>query len=598
MENRACRLAVAALAAGAALAGGPSPAAAEPEGWRALSQRIAEPWPAIQLADGRYPDYMIRLAPHPRRDRYGEAFLGYALVQNGLRDGDQRMIDTGLRSLAYAAAERERNFEIATFKNMALASAYNLVRERLPDHPLFVQSRAAWEERMRHSRLTRIGPGRPITNKVLVAAVEVLELERTGLSSDDPRSILRDAAGHVRLVRRLLGRDLPRLAGRFDRGSGIGTAAMLGDYPALPLSYHALSIGFLGRAVELLGGRASSATRRLLVQAARASSFLTAPDGDLSYFGRSQEQAWTQSVTAYGAEVAATLAPRDALRMRALADRTVERLARAYSVGGEGLLITPAVSADLGAGVRGMDVYAAASPYNGLTLVGLNWALERAGERGPASAGIPADSPGEFRLGRGPGEFVTVRSGDVWFAVKRSPAGIRDLRNDFGLVALKVRGGDGTWHDLMRLRPRVERADSAGPVLVRSGPDGLPEGRSLSADERGRVRVVADFRTTAGRALRTGVPFAFVPLARGIRVKLPVRDRDTYELSAFFPQDADPPRAESGLVRDGRQEVSFDQPGTVRFEQGYSSGLDPRLVRVRIRLAVRRGSLTIEFTAP
>lgn len=587
-----------ALAAAALLLAPASAAAAPQDEWRTLSQRIAQPWPGIQAADGQFPDYVIRAAPGSMRDRYGEALLGYGLIQNGIRDGDDRATSAGLRSLAFAARKRDPGWESSAFENFALASAYNLARERLADHPLFVAARADWEERLRHSRLTRIGSGRRFTNKALVAAVEVLELARSGLRSDDPRAILNDPQGAVAAVRDLVARTVPALARPHQRRDPrAGTTALLGDYPWIPLAYHGLTVGYLARVVELLGAEAPSKARSTLLRGLNASWALTGPDGDLSYFGRSQEQAWTHPITAYGAEVGAGLQPSRAVHYRELSDRAMDRLARTAVVGEEGLFITPALAPDLAGGIRGLDLYAAASPYNGLTLVSLNWALERAGSRAASSGRIGADSSSSAILGTSRASFATVRRGDVWFAVKRSRAGTHDLRYDFGLVALKVRDEGGEWRDVLRLRPRVEGVnDSAGPLLLRGG-RGIPEGGALSSTSSGRIRLRVAFRTSRGRVLRRRVPFAFVPTRDGVRIDFPARDGDRFEHSAFFVDGAERPRAVSRSVSDDRQEVRFDQSGTTRFKRGYSSGLDPRLVRALVRLAARRGTVSIEISA-
>lgn len=585
----------AAIVAAACLAAAAPAAAAPQDDWRALSQRIAQPWPGVQAADGQFPDYVIRTAPNPTRDRYGEALLGYGLIQNGIREGDDRQASAGLRSVTFAARKRDAGWQSTQFENFALASAYNLARERLADHPLFVQGRADIEERLRHSRLTRIGPERRFTNKALVAAVEVLELARSGLRSDDPRAILNDPAAAVTAARELIGDEVPRLARPHERhNASAGSTTMLGDYPWLPLAYHGLTVGYLARAIELLGADAPARARSTLLKGMNATWALTAPDGDLSFHGRSQEQAWTHPITAYGAEVAAALSPSNAARYQAISDRAIGRLADAYDVRDDGLAITPAVGADLGGGVRGLDIYAAASPYNGLTLVSLNWALERVGSRAASSARIGSDTRGAAILGNGGASFATARKGNVWFAVKRSRAGTHDLRYDFGLVALKVRGSDGEWRDVLRLRPRVQGTnDTAGPVLLLGGQRGLPEGGALSVTRNGRVQLTVNFKTTRGRVLRRRVPCAFVPTRDGVRIDFRAREGDRYEHSSFFLDAPGRPRVESDAVRDELQSVSFGRPASVRFQDGYSSGLDPQLVRARAVMRARAGTVSI-----
>src|SRR5205823_6019968 len=90
-----------------------------------------------------------------------------------------------------------------------------------------------------------------------------------------------------------------------------------------------------------------------LVRTGLHSSELTGPDGDLAYYGRSQEEAWALGLTAYGAEVAVDGASEDqARRYRALAVRAMQRLSDSYPVGPEGLWITPATAQNLKAARR------------------------------------------------------------------------------------------------------------------------------------------------------------------------------------------------------------------------------------------------------
>ena len=560
--------------------------AAGPEAWDSIARELAAPWPGLQASDGRFPDYVVRTAGgRSQRDDYGEAILGYGLLQVGIRTGDEATIRAGLRGVTHAADRPERRFNIAMFRNVGIAGAYNLARERIPEHPQFRQVRATWERRLRGMRLDRLR-SRTVTNKTLVEAVAVLELLRSGLSSRNRGTVLGNKGGARRLVRRLLTRGLPRAAAPFDRGSGRGgRLSMLGDYPHLPLAYHALATGFLARAVELLGGAAPAPARRLLREAAGASWALAGPDGDLSYFGRSQEQVWTLPLTAYGAEVAAPSAGAGAGRLRALSERAVGRLDEAYTVGSRGLFVVPALARDLRRGVRALDSYVAATPYNGLTLVALNWAIET-----PAAMAAPtetgADLDGSFVVGTRRATFATVRTGDVWFAVKEAHAPDDDLRSDFGLVALKAREADGSWRDVLALRPRREgRRDSAGPVLTRGARRALPDGDGLRVTAQGRVTVTARYP-----ALRRRAAIAFEPTPCGVRMAVAGRRGDAWETSWFLPQA---PRIEERSLTGSGQIVTFDRRARVALERGYSSATEPTLTRARARLAPGAGPLEV-----
>jgi hypothetical protein len=321
----------------------------------------------------------------------------------------------------------------------------------------------------------------------------------------------------------------------------------------------------------------------VLRRAADASWAFQAPNGDLSYIGRSQEQSWTLALTAYGAETAATQpgGSAHAGRYRGVSTRAIGHLGDAYGVGKAGFFITPAIKSDLRAGISGLDPYVAAVSYNGMTLVGLDWAIGAArGSRAPSQIG--ADRDGYFKLATGNATFAAVRKGDIWFAVKQAHSDPTDLRYDFGLVAMQIRGSDGNWTNAMPLRPRVERAgETAGPVL-RRGLAGMAEGTATKVASNGTVTVDGGFRHGSGRWVRRGVRFRFAPTACGVSLKVPARSGDAFDYSAFFNAS---PTVQPKRIAGGGQELSFSPAASARKASGFASDLDPRLVRAKLRFA-------------
>jgi hypothetical protein len=155
--------------------------------------------------------------------------------------------------------------------------------------------------------------------------------------------------------------------------------------------------------------------------------------------------------------------------------------------------------------------------------------------------------------------------------VRQAPGVAGDLRSDFGLVALKQRAADGTWRDVLPIRP-VSRTspDSAGPLLIEDDP-ATPEGRALRVAADGSVTVTGGFRRGDGRWARRGVRFVFRVVSCGVRLEWFAEPGDRYEYSVF------------AAAVDGR----------------YSSGTDPLLARARLRLVQRRsGPQTVTTCAP
>ena len=591
----------------AALVAVPAAHAAAPPRWTALADEIATSWRAQQNPNGTFRDHIYggdvsfclrrRCKPGLGNARYAESVLGYALIQTGLRERDSRLVDAGLRSISYIVRRRDLQRRLpTTFESMAVASAYNLARRRIPNRPLFRENRRRWESWMRHVKPQWIGSTRSYFNHHLVEAISNLEMFRTGLRSRVRGTVLhrKERPRLRRLTVNLLNRVIPAEAAPTARSSRGVRGQVLSDVPDYPLAYHGFSFGLYTRAIDLLGRRANSRSRTLLRKLGDASWLLAAPDGDVAYFGRSQEEVWALSATAYGAEAAADLpggSAAERARFRAVANRTVARIDSAHGIGPQGLWIVPALAIDPVAGVAGIDSYAGAAAFGGLALMELEWAIGAAA--GPRAVGrLAADDNGSAAILRDENSTVLVRNGDLWYAVRQASSLFRheiDLRYDFGLVALKQRSGEG-WRDVQPLRPATsDGPTSAGPLmLVRTGRGiGIPFGRKVSVGADRAVTVTGGYRAPRPslRWLRRGVRFRFEPVGCGMRMTFPARSGDSLEYSAFMRgTPADVTVAERS-VSDAGHVVSFDQSAQVTLEAGYSSGSDPRLVRARIRFA-------------
>ena len=505
----------------AALLGAASGArAAVPTAWDTLSRDIAAAWPSQQTAAGRFRDYTDQFyTPGFAFSRYGDSLLGYGLMQTGVRDGRPDLIRSGLDGIR-SVLERPKKFykRGSVFEYMGMASAYNLARSKLAGDPAFQRIRPAWEQWLRSLRPISTIYRRPQTsrysNHYLIEAIAVLELERSGLRSNRPGSILGGKRALTRrLTARLLNSDVPRMAARssvVDRGR---RTFVFSDPPDQPLAYHGFSAGFYARGLQLLGGAATRRARDTLREVANASVALTAPDGDLAYFGRGQEDVWALTATALGTESAARLPGTRAgaaASYRAVTERALARARDDYGNGPQGLWVTPALRKDLRGGVRGTDASTGAPSFAGVALVSLNWALDEMVDARRPIGSIGADRSSAVQLSSGVSRFAAVRRGDLWYAVRRSGStrAPRDLRNDFGLVALKVaargrlarRAADPAAH-LAPPRQRGAAAAQGGPHAVPAGQEPARH-RSRQGRDRRRLPDLERQRAAARRALR------------------------------------------------------------------------------------------------
>jgi hypothetical protein len=525
-----------------------------------------------QRVDGNVVDPVSRMgAP-----RYSQAMLGAAAMWVHRRSAPEPEVYAfGERMLGWVAAHpASAPPGPSAFELGAAAEAYRLLPAASPVHSSLRKWLLTAPTQVHFPR------ARYTHNKQLVAAHAVLTLCHLRLRPDSRRLCRRG--------RRLVGRELPAAAAALTIRLANRPVTMLADPPHLAPAYHFLSLGYLARALPLAGN--PPAARRLLLAMARGGLGIAAPDGDVAYWGRSQEQSWALVLGAFGLRAAAELA-RDhdeAIRMGSAADSLMERFARVHRAGPYALLITPAFATDPFTACSCVDDYSNVATYAGLTALALTW-LAESRAAGVTSARVGA--PVGIVYDRGADAFATARRDAIWFAVRAHDARAHDgdLRYDFGLVAAK-HGVNGRWNDLLSVRPRTGvSADSAGPLLYRGGRVGYPDGTRLRTGGAGAITVDGGWRDRHGRWLRR-VSFRYLATARGVRLTFPVRGGDVIRYSVFAPG----PRADGGSLRDAPARVRMSVPARIVHARGYASATESRLVRATlVATASRAGRLSV-----
>jgi hypothetical protein len=634
MRDASLRAQAGARAAPAPAAPRPAPARAAPAEETGLQARtarldaaIAAPWPKLQQPTGRFRNIL------GGGTRYGEATLGYALLQAGARARNRAQVHAGLKALSFAVRKSVNHARPSVFENLSIAAAYNIAKRSLRDDPVFRRVRPRWERFLATRQFKELSGQHPYDNHYLADAIATLELVRSGLTSPDPSTVVGNQTAAVQAVENLVNVRVPQMAAANGVDVDGKRTFVLSDPPDNPLSYLGLSLGMYARAVHLLGDRASPAAHETLKQIAQATWWLTAPDGDLGWYGRSQEESWGLAAAAFGSASAANLPDvgrRRALDYRALAERAVERLQTAYRTGPRGLYITPAVRKAKSHAAAGLDGNAGGPSFTGITLMMLNWALPELRDDPRAGTEIGADRDGGAQLSVRDGRTAVVRHGDVWFGLRMNPSINRpdDLRYDFGIHTLKIQRG-GHWIDLVPVRPKtgiplsqlrrptpgVEATtaggsgpqpaselatgppDSAGPVLRQpDGSQAVPYGESMRIRDDGAVEVTGGWRNDQGAPVRTGVTFVFAPTPEGIRMTFPRQPGDVVRYSAFFPGMEGPRRRPHAF--EGRDAlVSWSGRARVRLRSGYASAVDPHLIRARLTFRSGDGPVRIKVSA-
>jgi hypothetical protein len=550
---------------------------------RAAADRAATAWARDhQRRDGAFVDYVSR------RPTYGYAgvMLGYGLLRAGVRAGDRRLIRSGFRAIdAVLSSDHPQR---GVFDSLANSTAYSFAARELARDPSFAAIRPRWENYLRSiskpyikSTNLQACTADPVCfhNHEAVGAFGDLQLLATGLRSTVPGAKLADPAALRSSALAVLSEQIPAAAGsasessfggRTERGLGL-----LSDTGTWPLAYHAFSTAMVAGAAADLGDQLPAATRASLRGTAGALAGLMAPDGDVAYLGRRQQQAWALASAILVAAVAGREPGIDAGEMRAVADRAFARLVSVNRFGPGGIGAVPrALSPRTGYhGVDANEVVPAA-----LTIFLLNLASDEAGDVRPGP--LPADADGAFLEPEKAG-FAAVRHGDLWYAVHRRTI-TYDRRYDFGLVALKQRLPGGSWRDVMRPRPntRGPSHDSAGPVIEKDGVRYLPYGDTISVQPGGVVLVRGGYRSEEGVWLRQGVTFRFAPVRDGVAMSFPLRAGDVARMTTYVRAGEGRFRRRGRSVVDPRLRATLSmRPSSVEFvDRGYGSCCDEHLV--------------------
>jgi hypothetical protein len=506
-----------------------------------------------------------------------------------------------MKALSWVIKYRTVRDRVSVFQNWSMAASYELARRRIPHDPRFVHLRPRLLKLLRHQQVRRLKPASHFGNHQLVEALEMLELARSGLRSDFRRAAIGPGRlRYLRLAERLINRRIPGMAGRQSVPVGDDRAFLLSDPPDEPMAYQGLSFGMYARALQLMGRSAGQVTPGVLRRVGEASWHLAAPDGDLGYMGRNNEEAWTLAATAFGAHEAA-LAPGTSrtrqARFQGLAFRALSRMVSAHLGGPDGLYIIPGLRQNFDRAKLAADGSASSSEFVGLTLVYLNL-LADSPRRGAAPGHVAADADGVSILGRGESLRATVRHGDVWYATRAVPSAHypHDLRYDPGLIVLKHRLANGSWHDVSPLRPRMPLtapSDGAGPLLRTQGGRALLSARRIVPRPGGAVELMGAYRRLgSGRSIGRSDSAQIDPLGcGGAQVAFTGRQGDRLEYSVFL-RDSGEGGGGVGIgpdsVTNAHTRVTYTPGASVTSQPGFVSATAPYVTRVRFEWTAKR----------
>ncbi|MGK2877163.1 MAG: hypothetical protein ACSLFF_01080 [Solirubrobacterales bacterium] len=512
---------------------------------RELPDLVLAPWLTTQTKNGNF----NRPSGTPAVDGYGNAGIAYGMLQEAARTGDDKYFKSAMKTFAWII--KTRHSMNGVFYQMFSASAYNFARANFGNRIEFKRVRVAWANKLRRFQYQRgVLGSRYHYNKNLVEALEVIELYNTGLRGNSPRAILNDRRLALTRAVRLLNVHIPRRVEDYSQVVGVsegwpftGTVADMSDPPDNPPAYNAFVAGMYARAYAQLPPSQRTERMRLTAETMiRGVVARTAPDGDIAFDGRSQEQAWALSLAAYGAWSAssfATGAEREIFL--AFARRVIKRLENVHvtSASSFGFVLTPAAGCcDKRDMPPGQDNYYDVIKYSGLTAMTLGWAIaDRPDDWQSGNGALPSDGLSNFIYGSGRGRFFQHRGADIyWFL--RQQSDYFDARSDMAVAVMKVRNANGTWTDVVPPRPYTgghhKPADPAAPCLVFRKGCAYLELHGGTAIGGGAYEFEAIWRTARRTLVRRGSA-TVKPTATGLRLSWTGAVGDVFKFDNFLP---------------------------------------------------------------
>lgn len=512
---------------------------------RELPDLVLEPWLTTQTKNGNF----NRPSGTPAIDGYGNAGIAYGMLQEAARTGNMTYLKSGMKTFNWLT--RTRQPLNGVFYQMFSASAYNFARANFANRPEFKRIRGAWANQLRRFPYQRGVLGtRYHYNKNLVEALQVIELYNTGLRGNSRKAILRDRGLAMRRALKVINVLLPARVAKYTRTVGAAQGwpfeakvANLSDPPKNPGAYNAFVAGIYARAYSRLLSRFRTERMRQTSETMiRGVISRTAPDGDLAFDGRSQEQAWALSLGGYAAWTASSFVVGAEREINlAFARRVFSRLETAHvtSASSFGFVLTPAAGCcDKQDMPPGQDNYYDVIKYSGLTALTMGWAIEeRPTDWQGGNDTLPTDVPSKFVYSPGNGRFFQHRGANIyWFL--RMQSDYFDARSDMGVAVMKVRNANGSWTDVVPPRPYTgghhKPADPASPCLVYRRGCAYLELRGGTPLGDGGYAFSATWRTAKGTVVRRSAA-SVSPTETGLNLSWDASVGDVFNFFNFLP---------------------------------------------------------------
>jgi hypothetical protein len=545
---------------------------------------------ARQLADGRFAD------PTGRRvGGGGLPTVAFAALHAGAAGGKSQL------QLARRTLMRGDGATVILRWPLAMAVADGLTTMSPQDRAVLQRNVASWGK-LHAAGIAQRCYVKPscFNNYKLVDALLNLELARTGLHSRRGDARLAHPAELRRRSLHWLGAALPSAVPATARvrvpGQGVKQAGLLTDPGALPLAYHSLCTAFAVRAMRLAGNDAPVGLRSAAHRALWALVGIAAPNGEVSWSGRGQDQAWTLAAAMYAASAGSKLFagsdPALAARLRRLAD--IELVALRGRLTPRGLQILPAGNEQL----TGLDSYYSGVGSTGLALTFLEMARDELAAAGATRAPLPSEVQGGGFSDPSRSGLLTRRVGPTWMAVRMRRDHQSDPRQDAGIArALRLRPGGGWTEDRVARAapaPTGGSAPGAGPLLVAGGQPLFPRATQWTP-ATGGLAMSGAFRGRSGRS--TAARWRVSATPTGIALRVGCHKGATLQLTEYLPRAGVLRRGARTLERGGAQ-IRLPGPFQAReLSTRFANARQPYLTAYRITVRCQSDWATFAWSS-
>jgi hypothetical protein len=430
-------------------------------------------------------------------------------------------------------------------------------------------------------------------NYVLAGKLLNLELAHSGLRASRDGARLANPL-LVAQTLRWMGRFLPGTAGGTARvhvpGDGDQTGVALSDPSTYPLAYQTLCAAELMRAAYLAGPAAPKAMRRLETATLWDLLGMTAPNGEISWWGRGQDIVWTTAASFYAAMQGSVIEQRDhpdlAARLRRLAQ--VDLAALRARLGPPGFTARPIAGVPGGAGI---DTYYGPVGTTSLALVWLELAREVAPSVSGPLAPLPSERVGAWTADPRGADVFALRRGNVWLGVSARRVD-SDARSGWGLLRALRRTTSGAWQALLPDRPLLpdyHAEPPSGPLLLSA---------SGASEPHTNRAVTGSQSITMSGAWGTGKKpvkgrWTWTAAADGVALSTTCPEGRHLRFTEWLPAVGKLARGANWLAR-GDFSVAFSLPIAVTAAPGhYASARESALKGYRVTVACTKRSLRV-----